>query len=356
MMTRRDARTDIPAREPKRLTAIDLFCGSGAVTEGLSAEGIQVLAAVDSDPVCCGTYRANHAEVCLFECDIRELDAVTVRAKLSFPGPIDLLVVCAPCQPFSTQNRNRGAYDSRADLVLQSLKFIAEFVPTLVFFENVPGIASIGPIEHLRQSLASLGYVLGQPKVLDAAKYGVAQRRARCIMVAAKDGSRLAQFSSALDKKPPRTVADVIGHLPALKSGERDPSDPLHFARKHQKITLERLQYIPKDGGSRSSLPPHLQLLCHKGRDGDFPDVYGRMKWAAVAPTLTTGCTDLTKGRYVHPRDDRAITLREAALLQSFPPDYKFCGNGSQIARQIGNAVPVGLVRSLASAFRNSLA
>ncbi|MNP44876.1 putative BsuMI modification methylase subunit YdiO [compost metagenome] len=146
----------------------------------------------------------------------------------------------------------------------------------------------------------------------------------------------------------PRTVRDAIGFLPSLRSGETS-GDPLHRARKHHAITLERLKHIPKDGGSRSALPEYLQLACHKNKSNDFPDVYGRMKWSGVAPTLTTGCTDLTRGRFVHPEDDRALSLREAALLQTFPKDYMFFGNSGQVARQIGNAVPVEMARRIAS-------
>lgn len=337
------------------LTAIDLYSGSGAVTEGLRRIGFNVLAAVDSDPLCCRTYRANHKSVHLYEGDIQRVVPAKIRKHISYRGSIDLLVVCAPCQPFSTQNKKRFQDDPRAALILQSIKFIKEFSPSLVFFENVPGIAVNGPLDQLRRDLARHGYTLGDPRVIDAADCGVAQRRERCIMVAAKEPKRIDLFYSSIRARSSKSVADAIRHLPALNSGDRDPSDPLHFARQHHPITLERLKHIPKNGGSRSSLPPQLQLECHKGRDGDFPDVYGRMKWENVAPTLTTGCTDLTKGRYAHPRDDRAITLREAALLQSFPRSYHFYGNSGQIARQIGNAVPVDMITALENPFRRAL-
>jgi DNA (cytosine-5)-methyltransferase 1 len=147
------------------------------------------------------------------------------------------------------------------------------------------------------------------------------------------------------------TVEQAIGKLCPLKSGEKDPNDPLHYASKHLPLALERLKHIPKNGGSRFSLPAELELNCHKNHDG-HGDVYGRMCWQDVAPTLTTGCTDVTRGRFAHPRDDRAITLREAAILQSFPRNYKFRGNKSQITAQIGNAVPVELVKALAPTLR----
>jgi DNA (cytosine-5)-methyltransferase 1 len=336
-------------------TAIDVYSGSGAVTEGLKAEGITVLAAVDNDPIACETYRLNHPEVHLLETDIRSLNPSTIRNAISFNGQLDLLVICAPCQPFSSQNRKRASDDPRADLILECIKFIEEFGPKVVFFENVPGIAISGPLASLRGKLVELGYCLGEPRNMNAADYGVPQRRERCIMVAARSHERIKAFYDAIMPRPNMTVRHAIGKLKQLCSGERDPDDSLHFARNHQPVVLRRLQYIPLDGGSRSSLPLELELACHKGRKNDFPDVYGRMHWDDVAPTLTTGCTDVTKGRFVHPRDNRAITLREAALLQSFPSRYRFFGSSSQIARQIGNAVPVDMIRSLVPALKNSL-
>lgn len=331
-----------------KITAIDIYCGSGAVTEGLKAEGISVLAAIDNDPIACETFRLNHPEVHLVESDIRKLNPAELRKSAGNGRKLDLLVVCAPCQPFSSQNRKRSADDPRADLVLESLKFVKEFTPELVLFENVPGIAISGPLHNLRQELARLGYLLGDPKTLNAANCGVPQRRERCIMIAARDQEAIDTFYGNIRTQPIVTVRQAIGGLKQLCSGERDSDDLLHFARKHQTIVLQRMDHIPQDGGSRLSLPPELELKCHKGRKNDFPDVYGRMKWDDVAPTLTTGCTDITKGRFAHPRDNRAITLREAALLQSFPPDYRFFGNSGQIARQIGNAVPVNMIRTLA--------
>lgn len=336
----------------EKFTAIDIYSGSGAVTEGLKAEGISVIAAIDNDPIACKTYRLNHPEVHLIDCDIRKLNPATIRSEIKFNGQLDFLVVCAPCQPFSSQNRKRSANDTRANLVLESLKFVNEFKPEIVFFENVPGIAISGPLQNLERKLGELGYILSKPKILNATDCEVPQRRERCIMIATRNLDSIEAFYASIVARPTVTVRKTIGALPPLQSGERDPYDPLHFARNHQQIVLKRLQFIPQDGGSRHALPPELELACHKGRKNDFPDVYGRMKWDGVAPTLTTGCTDVTKGRYVHPRDNRAITLREAALLQTFPIHYQFHGNPGQIARQIGNAVPVSMIRTLAPSLK----
>jgi len=342
--------------EIETFSAIDLFCGSGAVTEGLKAEGFKVIAAVDNDPISCQTYLLNHPEVNLVQSNIRLLSATSLLLELGLDKRLDLLVVCAPCQPFSSQNRRRAVDDPRAGLILESVKFIRAFTPGVIFFENVPGITITGPIMDLRQQLADLGYYLGEPRTVDAADCGVPQRRVRCIMLAAQHPSAVEEFYANIQVKPKVSVFDAIGSLRPLSSGECDPNDPLHFARRHQRVVLERLSHIPKNGGSRSSLPQRLELQCHSGRANDFPDVYGRLNWNGVAPTLTTGCTDVTKGRFAHPRDDRAITLREAAILQSFPRHYKFYGNSGQIARQIGNAVPVNMVRTLAPSLAHCIA
>lgn len=331
----------------KKWTAVDLFSGSGAVTAGLKQEGFEVVAAVDSDLIACETYSINHPEVKLISEDIKKINPADVHSILNGRA-LDLLVVCAPCQPFSSQNRKKAASDPRMDLIFECVKFVRVLNPAVIFFENVPGIVNAGLLELLSKRLKRIGYKLSNPLNVDAATLGVPQRRERCILVASKSDEIVKFFGVTLAAAEQKTVRDAIGFLPSLRSGETS-QDPLHRARKHHAITLERLKYIPKDGGSRKSLPENLQLACHKNRDNDFPDVYGRMKWSGVAPTLTTGCTDLTRGRFVHPEDDRALTLREAALLQTFPKDYIFFGNSGQVARQIGNAVPVEMARRIAS-------
>ncbi|HWW58833.1 MAG TPA: DNA cytosine methyltransferase [Sphingopyxis sp.] len=337
-------------------TAVDLFCGSGGVTLGLKAKQWKVLAAVDFDPIAAATYRENHPEVEFVEADIREKDTIR-RLKRAIGGEtVDLLVICAPCQPFSSQNRKRGS-DPREQLLIHSLAAVKIIKPKLIFFENVPGL--VGPsyravVEELRNGLNVLGYAVTDPLLKDAAAYGVPQRRKRCIMVAARGAAALERFLSTNLTCAQKTVADAIGKLPALGNGQADPKDKLHRARSHSEIALRRLAAIPKNGGSRKSLPPELELACHRGQSG-FPDVYGRMKWEAVAPTLTTGCTDITRGRFAHPFYDRAITLREAARLQTFPDNYVFFGNSSQISTQIGNAVPPDMISTLTKAFETAL-
>lgn len=336
----------------RTLSAVDLFCGSGAVTAALRSGGFKVRVAVDFDPIACRTYKLNHYRTRMVCDDIRDVDPES-HPKFKGVGPVDLLIVCAPCQPFSSQNRNsRTALekDARAALLLQCVKFARSLKPGVILFENVSGLASgqnAVLLEELRKQLAFEGYHLGKPRRIDAADLGVPQRRVRCVMLASRTPAALDVFEVAELRVARRTVRDTIEHLPPLSNGQRDVTDPLHFARTHQQVALQRLSHVSKDGGSRSDIPKELELACHRGRRTSFSDVYGRMKWDDVAPTLTTGCTDLTRGRFAHPDQDRAISLREAALLQTFPEGYEFYGNAGQIARQIGNAVPVGMMAAL---------
>ena len=333
-------------------TAIDLFCGCGGVSEGLKQAGFTVVAAVDNDPICCETYRLNHPEVSLIQKDIRKTSARSLKTILG-KRKLDLLVVCAPCQPFSRLNKSDKP-DERVFLILQSIRFAKALRPQYVFFENVPGLTKNQTvINQLTSEFTNLGYKLSEAQQIDAADYDVPQRRIRCVIVAAKkETPSLPKPTTPAGHRI--TVRTAIGDLTIAERS--NPSDPLHVCRNHSDITIRRLQHISQDGGSRDELPEDLILPCHKklndaGEMTHYCDVYGRMRWDAVAPTLTTGCTDVTKGRYAHPCYDRAITLREAALLQTFPREYQFYGNSGQIARQIGNAVPVNLARNLVSSF-----
>ena len=336
-------------------TAVDLYSGSGAVTAALKRRHFRVVAAVDNDKIACATYRLNHPGIRMIEDDIRRVDPKDIRGIDLQGHDLDLLVVCAPCQPFSSQNRKRGA-DQRSTLILEAGRFARVLRPKIIFFENVPGLAAHAELlEKLKQELGK-DYTLGMPERVDAADFGVPQRRVRCIMIATRGAKPPALPEPTTPKGRRATVKQAIGHLPSLRAGEKHDADALHAARKHQEIALRRLAAVPKNGGSRSSLPTNLALACHSAVAANkFSDVYGRMSWNDVAPTLTTGCTDITRGRFAHPRDDRAITAREAALLQTFPETYQFLGNLSEVQVQIGNAVPVKLVEALTPTFRRAI-
>lgn len=225
-----------------------------------------------------------------------------------------------------------------------------ELQPDWVFIENVPGLARVrgfSTYKRFKSALASQGYTFVDG-VVDAKWYGVPQGRRRLVLIASRVGQpSLPDPTHGAGKKPYRTVRDAIGYLPKIAAGQRDPLIPNHGAANLSEVNLRRLRLTPRDGGGRLDWPESLALDCHKNRVG-HEDVYGRMRWDAPAPTLTCRCFSISNGRYGHPEQDRAISLREAACLQSFAVDYQFFGPTQQsIGEQIGNAVPVGLAEAV---------
>jgi len=319
------------------LTAVDLFSGCGGMTVGLKQAGFHVLGAIEIDTLSVETYGANHPEVKQWNSDIRELDAHDVRRTLGLRrGQLHLLAGCPPCQGFSslrTLNGSKRVDDARNLLLHDFLRFAMEFLPKTLLLENVPGLQFSLLFDEFRTSLSELGYHQDF-KVLDAADYGVPQRRTRLLLLASR--VRAVQFAPPTHRR--QTVWSAIGQLPeAGRSG-----DPLHDFPEHRSSrVLELIAKIPKNGGSRADLGQDNQLPCHQRTNG-FKDIYGRMAWCDVAPTLTTGCSNPSKGRFLHPEKNRAITLREAALLQAFPKHYKFSlrKGKSGVAEMIGNALP----------------
>ena len=338
-------------------TAIDIFSGAGAVSAALKKAHFRVIAAIDNDHAACETYRLNHPKVRLYTADIREIDPATIRKECLTSGDnsIDLMAICAPCQPFSSHYR-KCKPDPRRDLLVEAARFVSDLKPKFLFVENVPGIVSGENADLLLefQKQCGSGYLFSKPLRVNAADYRVPQRRVRCLLMATRGKSIPALPTPATPTNKRLTVRHAISHLKPLSSGEYDKRDSLHSARNHRPIALNRLRHIPRNGGSRKDLPRHLKLKCHKNQNA-YPDVYGRMAWDDVSPTLTTGCTDITRGRFAHPKDDRAITLREAALLQTFPKGYRFAGSPKVIAQQIGNAVPYALIKALIPTFRSAI-
>lgn len=334
------------------LVAIDLFSGCGGLTVGLKQAGFRVIGAVDVDPLSVETYRANHPEVRIWQMDIRDIEVSELRELLGVEkGQLDLLAGCPPCQGFSTirtLNGHRHVNDPRNDLVYELLRFVEGFHPKAVMMENVPGLAKDKRLRDVCRQLAKLGYS-AHYRVLNAAEYGVPQRRSRMILL----GSRLGPVEFTAPKSNRLTVRDAIGWLP--EPGQS--GDPLHDApeRRSQPV-MDLIRRIPSNGGSRTDLGFDDQLDCHKKCNG-FRDVYGRMAWDGVAPTITSGCINPSKGRFLHPVQHRAITLREAALLQSFPPEYSFSLSRGKysVARLIGNALPPEFVRRHALIVANFL-
>jgi DNA (cytosine-5)-methyltransferase 1 len=338
--------------QAKKPTAIDLFCGCGGLTQGLKDAGFCVLGGVDIDKLSVETYRANHPEVQVLENDIRQLKVSAIKRNLGLrKGSLDLLAGCPPCQGFSrliTLNGKRRFYDPRNGLLLEFLRFIEELMPKAVMLENVPGLAKYSKFKDFCRRLKKLGYHF-EHRILDAANYGVPQRRRRLILLAGLS----APIEFAAPSKIKKTVRDAISNLP--QAGESD--DPLHDIRERRSAkTLQLISRIPKDGGSRTNLPENEQLECHKNFDG-FRDIYGRMAWDDISPTITSGCFNPSKGRFLHPMEDRAITLREAALLQTFPKNYFFSlKNGKcPVAVLIGNALPPEFIKRISLEIINSL-
>lgn len=339
-------------RRRRKPTAIDLFAGCGGLTEGLKQAGFRIIGAVELDQLAARSYRLNHPSVRLWNEDIREVATRAVMNELGLSkGELDLLAGCPPCQGFSslrTLNGKKDVRDRRNLLTDDFLRFVKALEPRTVMLENVPGLAERRRFDELRAELKRLGYQVTSD-VLDAADYGVPQRRRRLILLASK--TRAIQFA---ERAPTRaTVREAIGHLPLPGAS----SDPLHrILSVRSKRVLDLIKSIPKNGGSRRDLDSDEQLACHQRCDG-FSDVYGRMRWDAVAPTITSGCLNPSKGRFLHPSQNRAITAREAALLQSFPATYRFATDRGVyiIAEVIGNALPPEFIRRQAQQVRAAL-
>jgi len=335
-----------------KLTAVDLFSGCGGLSTGLKKAGFGVLGAVDNDPTSVATFRANHPEVRIWRRDITLLSAPAVRRELGLrPGRLDLLAGCPPCQAFSVLRTRNGGHVVRhkdKDLLFQFLRFVKALKPKVVMLENVPGLAADKRMVRFCAKLARLGYE-SEFRVLDAAQYGVPQRRRRMILLASRRNSVefAAQWHTRL------TVRDAIDGLPE----PGDSGDPIHdLPETRSERMKDRIRNTPPDGGSRAAWPKKLRLKCHDECTG-FKDVYGRMAWDEVAPTITTGCFNPSKGRFLHPVQDRAITLREAALLQGFPKRYKFPKTAGKcaVAMMIGNALPPPFIAAHARSIRTAL-
>ncbi len=318
------------------LTALDLFCGAGGLTEGLKQAGFRVLGAIDNAPLAVDAYRLNHSRTRVWLRDIRRLRPLHVAEELGLgPGDLDLLAGCPPCQGFSslrTKHQRISVEDDRNDLVAQFARYAEALRPTALMMENVPGLADDVRLKRVLTRLRRLGYELTHD-VLDAADYGVPQRRRRFVLLGLL-GEKV-PFAEPASRR--RTVRQAIGRLPR----PQESHDPLHnHGETRTEQVRRRIEAIPAEGSLRLLGAEH-QLPCHRRTNG-FYDIYGRMVWDEPAPTITGGCINPSKGRFLHPDQPRAITLREAALLQSFPPRYRFpLDRGKYLAADlIGNALP----------------
>jgi DNA (cytosine-5)-methyltransferase 1 len=319
----------------KPWTAIDLFGGCGGLTTGLKRAGFHVISTVERDELAASTYSANHPQVRMLNQDIRHVPTAALLGDEQ--SSIDLVAGCPPCQGFSRVrrcNRRRAKRDPRNSLIYEFQRVIEELRPQAVFMENVPGIERDFRFKRFIARLEELEYLVTLAPRVQLADYGIPQRRTRVVVLAGKG------FEIPMPRKSrrKRTVRDTIGSL----ARPRDSRNRLHrLVTDHAPDVLTRIRAVPLDGGSRLAWPDELQLQCHRDCNG-FKDVYGRMAWQEPSPTITGGCINASKGRFLHPRQHRVITLLEAALLQTFPYRYYFdlVRGRYAAAEMIGNALP----------------
>jgi DNA (cytosine-5)-methyltransferase 1 len=331
------------------IKAIDLFCGAGGLTRGLEAAGIEVVAGVDIDPACKFPYIANNRASFLLK-SVDDIAGPDFADSLN-GASLTLLAGCAPCQPFSTYSRGKSSpSDKRWNLLTHFARLVKEVQPDLVTMENVPRLEKQTVFAKFVSDLKEDGFFVFH-EVIDCADYGVPQHRQRLVLLASKHGP-IEMIGPTVKDDSYQTVRDSIGELPPLKAGEIYPGDPLHQACELSPLNLKRIR-ASKAGSTWRDWDRDLVAACHKKKTGrTYPSVYGRMSWDEPSPTMTTQFFGFGNGRFGHPRQNRAISLREGAILQSFPRGYKFVAKGEPIyiktvGRLIGNAVPVKLGKAI---------
>ena len=330
----------------KKLAVIDMFCGAGGLTHGLKLAGIPVIAGFDIDDTCKYAYEENNQAKFISK-DIRQISASEILTL--FPENHEKIMVgCAPCQTFSTHTHKISDRDKdqKWGLITEYLKKIIEVQPSIVSMENVRGITKYPIFNDFVTSLEKEGFYVSY-KIVFCPDYGIAQSRSRLVLLASKYGE-IKLIPPTHAKENYLTVKNVIGHLPSIESGGFDKTDTLHFSASLSKLNKKRMK-ASTPGGSWMDWPKGLRADCHKKDTGStYKSVYARMKWDALAPTITTQFYNFGTGRFGHPEQNRALSIREGALIQTFPQTYKFLPPNTLIkkgliCRMIGNAVPVRL-------------
>lgn len=347
----------------KQAKVVDLYCGIGGLSHGLVLEGLNVVAGVDNDKGCKYGFEKNNGGKFIH----RDISRFTVKElrRLFRGASIRVLVGCAPCQPYSSLNRRKlrkKEVRRRCYPMYRFLTLVKHVKPEIVSMENVPDLSDAEkyPVfDEFVKTLEMLKYKVFFKKV-DASKYGVPQKRHRLVLLASRLGA-ISLIAETHAKEDVPTVKEVIGKLPKLADGKAHPSDPLHRSSKLSHTNKQRIAATPKNGGSATSWPRHLVPKCYRRRSGRsyMVTVYGRMRWNDPAPTMTTQFMTLGTGRFGHPTQNRAISLREAAIFQSFPSYYEFAPRNDvttkHVAKHIGNAVPVLLGRAIGKSIRNHI-
>lgn len=327
---------------------VDLFCGVGALSHGLKLAGCNIVAGYDTDARCKYAYEKNNGAK-FIKADVGDLSADEIKKHYSGKAPT-ILAGCAPCQPFSTY-KQRYAEDPQWGLVEKFAHLAAEVQPDFVTMENVPALKRYKDGEvfrKFRKILKDAGYPV-RATIAKCELFGVPQKRRRLVVVAAR-GRRIGPLVAA--ENVGMTVKDAIGHLPPIEAGTKHPDDSLHTSSSLSELNMRRIK-AAKPGGTWRDWPEELRAQCHRRASGKtYPGVYARMTWTDPAPTMTTQCFGFGNGRFGHPEQNRAISLREAAILQSFPEGYEFLPANErpsmkEVGRWIGNAVPVELGRAI---------
>jgi len=345
----------------KDCSVVDVFCGAGGLTHGFVLEGFRVLAGIDADIACKYAYETNNCGVEFINKSIKEVTGGDILA-LYPEGHVRILVGCAPCQPYSRYTKKKKDSSHRWRLFAKFAQLICAVKPDVVLMENVPELATSRDGRLYRGVLNRLqreGYYVTEYRHIYCPDYGIPQQRTRLVVFASRYGEvQLAPTTHTPDNYV--GVRQTIGHLSPLRAGESDEEDRLHKAARLSELNLKRIRAsVP--GGTWRDWPQELVAQCHKKQSGrGYASVYGRMRWDEPAPTLTAQCYGFGNGRFGHPDQDRAISLREAALLQTFPQDYEFVAAGDPVpfkalGRLIGNAVPVELGRVIARSIRRHL-
>lgn len=341
-------------------TAIDLFCGAGGLSLGLRWAGFNVVAGVELDAATCATYRANHPSTVLLTKDVRDISGKEILNATGLQS-VDLLAGCPPCQGFSKLTDKYKRHDPRNDLVLEMARLVEELQPQTVMMENVPGLATRGAslLETFLDRLRRAGYVTNS-KVLQLADFGVPQSRRRLVVLAGKRLSvpmpaRTHSWRGNDDKlRPWLTLRDAIKRTgrPVTLSRALNTGGPRthewHVVRDLKPLSLERYKAL-RAGNNRGALPRRLRPECHKDDDSAFRNAYARMTWNQTPPTMTSGCTTPCKGRFGHPSRNNTISVKEAALIQTFPRSYRLETDRMDLACSlVGNALPPKFARQAA--------
>jgi DNA (cytosine-5)-methyltransferase 1 len=342
------------------ISAVDLFCGAGGLTHGLIKSNINVVAGFDIEESCRYPYEKNNKGAKFFNQDVALLSSDDVLS-LYPEGDIKLLAGCAPCQPFSTYSQGKDATkDERWPLLYAFSRLIKDIKPELVTMENVPDVTKHKVYHDFVSELESLGYTVWAKRVF-CPDYGMPQIRKRHVLLASRIG-KVTLIAPTHSPKKYKSVSSVIGNLPPIKAGERHPEDALHQSASLSPLNLERIKHSTP-GGTWKDWPKQLVAECHKKSSGrTYSGVYARMRGDEPAPTMTTQCFGFGNGRFGHydMRQNRALSLREAALIQTFPKRYRFFKPGddynfSNIGKMIGNAVPVQLGKVIGKSFKQCI-